>query len=91
VIALTVMVVGLQTALSAEPTGTLTLACEGTETSQWGSGPKSSEKVNIGIIVDLQKKTVTGLEPTTPLTIDDLRSPLAECRAAGITKVSLGI
>src|SRR5262249_5353609 len=71
VIALTAMVTcGLATARAADTT--LTLACEGTETTQWGSGPKSFEKVNIGIIVDLQKKTVTGLEPTSPLTIDDL-------------------
>ena len=46
---------------------TLTLACEGTESSQWGSGPKSSEKINIGIIVDLQTKTVTGSNVTRGL------------------------
>jgi hypothetical protein len=28
--------------------------------------------INIGIIVDLQKNTVVGLEPTVPLTIDFL-------------------
>jgi hypothetical protein len=64
------------TAMVASPTAqaadtTLTLACQGTETSQWGSGPKSSERVNIGIIVDLQKKTVTGLGDF-PLTIESL-------------------
>jgi hypothetical protein len=67
VVALGVTLVGLPTTQAADTT--LTLACQGTETSQWGSGPKSSEKVTIGIIVDLQKKTVTGLEPTTPVTI----------------------
>jgi hypothetical protein len=66
VIALTV--VGLSTAQAAD--STLTLACQGTETSKWGSGPKSSERVNIGIIVDLQKKTVTGLSDSYPLTIE---------------------
>ena len=60
----------VKTAQAAD--ATLTLVCKGIETSQWGSGPKSSEKVNIGIIVDLPEKTVTGLEPTSPLTIDDL-------------------
>src|SRR5262249_14840126 len=45
---------------------------QGTETSQWGSRPKSSERVNIGIIVDLQKKTVTGLSHDLPLTIESL-------------------
>lgn len=52
-----------------------TLACQGTLISEWGStgsARKSSEVINIGIIVDLQKGTVTGLEPTAPLTIDDL-------------------
>ena len=48
---------------------TLTLACKGTLISKWGSGPKSSEVVNISIIVDLQKGTVIGLEPEVPLTI----------------------
>jgi hypothetical protein len=53
---------------------TLTLACKGTETrGTFRSGaPKSSEVINIGVIVDFQKKTVVGLEPTVPLTIDGL-------------------
>ncbi len=68
VIALAVMLVGLPTAQAADTT--LTLACQGTETSQWGSGPKSSERVNIGIIVDLQKRTVTGLSDSYSLTIE---------------------
>jgi hypothetical protein len=49
----------------------LTLACKGTETSK-GGARTSSEVINIGIIVDFQKKTVVGLEPTVPLTIDGL-------------------
>jgi hypothetical protein len=60
--------IGLVIAQAADTT--LTLACQGTETSQWGSGPKSSERVNIGIVVDLQKKTVTGLSDSYPLTIE---------------------
>jgi hypothetical protein len=52
------MLVGLPTAQAADTT--LTLACKGTETLGVGAR-KSSEVVNIGIIVDLQKKTVTGL------------------------------
>ena len=47
------------------------LACKGTETSK-GGARTSSEVINIGIIVDLQKKTVVGLEPTVTLTIDSL-------------------
>jgi hypothetical protein len=86
------MLAGVPTAQAADTT--LTLACEGIETSQWGSGPKSSEKVNIGIIVDLQKKTVMAWSQqlhSPSMTSQKQRSPLAECRAAGITKVSLGI
>jgi hypothetical protein len=40
---------------------TLTLACKGTETREAGSARKSSEVINIGIVVDFQKKTVIGL------------------------------
>jgi hypothetical protein len=39
---------------------TLTLACQGTETDKGGAG-SSSEQINIGIIVDFQKKVVLGL------------------------------
>jgi hypothetical protein len=46
-IALAVMLVGLPTAQAADET--LTLACQGTLISQWGGGPKSSERINIGI------------------------------------------
>jgi len=48
------------TVLADEPTGTLTLACTGMETHQGGAG-NSSEQINISIIVDFQKKSVTGL------------------------------
>src|SRR5262249_40338227 len=66
-IAFAVMLVS--TAQAADTT--LTLACKGTETSKIGSARKSSEVINIGIIVDLQKKTVTGLTDY-PLTIESL-------------------
>jgi hypothetical protein len=62
---------GLVTAQAADTT--LTLACQGTVTRKsWDGARKSSEVINIGIIVDFQKKTVVGLEPTAPLTIDHL-------------------
>jgi hypothetical protein len=47
-------------AQAAEPTGTLTLACKGTETSRGGAGT-ASDQINIGVIVDFQKKAVLGL------------------------------
>lgn len=57
---------GLVTAQAADTT--VTLACKGKQSS--GDGARmSSEVINIGIIVDLQNKTIVGLEPTVPLTI----------------------
>ena len=49
------------TVLADEPTGTLTLACTGTETYQRGAGTGSEQQINISITVDFQKKSVTGL------------------------------
>lgn len=60
----------LSTAQAAEPTGTLTLACKGTETHE-GSAGTSSDQINIGVTVDFQKKIVTGLSDSV-LTIDGL-------------------
>jgi hypothetical protein len=60
----------LSTAQAAEPTGTLTLACKGTETHK-GSAGISSDQINIGVMVDFQKKIVTGLSDSV-LTIDGL-------------------
>jgi hypothetical protein len=51
----------------AEPTGTLTLACQGTET-QRGGGGTTSEQINIGVIVDFQKRLVIGFSDS-PLRI----------------------
>jgi hypothetical protein len=66
-IALTAMVAAVSMTAQAADT-TVTLACKGTQTSG-GGARTSSEVINIGIIVDFQKKTVVGLEPTVPLTI----------------------
>jgi hypothetical protein len=43
-----------------EPTGMLTLACKGTENFKGDAGT-SSDQINVGVILDFQKKTVTGL------------------------------
>jgi hypothetical protein len=60
VIALTVMVVGLQTVQAADET--LTLACEGTktETSQYGGDAERREAISLGIIINFTARTVTG-------------------------------
>ena len=50
----------ISTAQAAEPTGTLTLACTGTQTYQGGVGI-GSQQINRSIIVDFQKKSVMGL------------------------------
>jgi hypothetical protein len=47
-------------AQAAELTGTLTLACKGTEVSKGDAGA-NSDQINIGVIFDFQKKTVAGL------------------------------
>jgi hypothetical protein len=64
----------ISTAQAAEPTGTLTLACKGTETDRGGAG-MSSDEINIGVIVDFQKKVVFGLsggEPAVPVPITNI-------------------
>jgi hypothetical protein len=45
----------LSTAQAAEPTGTLTLACEGTAVSGNGTNP---EQLSMGIVVDFATRTV---------------------------------
>jgi hypothetical protein len=62
-IALTAMVAG-PTAQAADTT--LALACKGTEGRGWDH--KSPEATNIGILVDLQKKTVVGLNIPATIT-----------------------
>ena len=61
------------TAQAAEP-ATLTLACKGTETSSGGKG-SVSEQIEIGIIVDFQKRMVLGLtdSPLTIISVDETR------------------
>ena len=55
--AVAVMLVGLSTGQAADTT--LTLACQGTQIMR-GKGT-ASEQINIGVIVDFQKKAVLGL------------------------------
>ena len=63
IIALTAMV-AIPTAQAADTT--LTLACKGTKTHQSGAGT-SSEAINIGLIVDFQKKTIVGFRESDKL------------------------
>jgi hypothetical protein len=55
-------------AQATEPSGTLTLACKGTETSRGGAGT-SSDEISIGVIVDFQKKAVLGLSSGEPVPV----------------------
>ena len=49
---------------AAEPTGTMTLACKGTNIVEYvATHNKVPSQVTIGIIVDFQKKTVVGFTP----------------------------
>jgi hypothetical protein len=65
VIALNAMVAAPSMTAQAADT-TLTLACKGTESSD---ASKRSEVLNVGVIIDLEKKTVVGLSDS-PLIID---------------------
>jgi hypothetical protein len=65
----------LSTAQAAEPTGTLTLACKGTNIVEYeATHKKVSSQVTMGIIVDFQKKTVVGFTPGSdiPVMIKDV-------------------
>jgi hypothetical protein len=68
-----IALIGMVAASAQAADETLTLACKGRETSS-GKGPKTSEVIDIGIIVDFQKKIVTGFfdSPSPPLKIDSL-------------------
>jgi hypothetical protein len=58
----------ISTAQAAEATGTLTLACKGTQISRGAAGT-SSDQISIGIVVDFQKRTVAGISDL-PVKID---------------------
>ena len=55
----------ISTARAAEPAGTLTLACQGTQT-RWTAEGMKSEQVTMTLVVDFQKKTVVGFPGTDP-------------------------
>jgi archaellum component FlaG (FlaF/FlaG flagellin family) len=60
---------------AAEPTGTLTLACKGTNIVEYeATHNKVSSQVTMGIIVDFGKKTVVGFTPGNdiPVMIEDV-------------------
>jgi hypothetical protein len=87
-----IALIGMVAASAQAADETLTLACKGRETSS-GKGPKTSEVIDIGIIVDFQKKIVTGFfdspsPPSKSIASQKRRSPLAEKK--WITRVSFG-
>jgi hypothetical protein len=54
-------------AWAAEPTGTLTLACEGTATDKTDLREAATPKpVSMGLIIDFTSKTVAGFERVVP-------------------------
>ena len=61
----------ISAARAAEPAGTLTLACQGTQTRRTAEGMKS-EPITMTLMVDFQKKTVVGFPGTDgPVNISD--------------------
>src|SRR6516162_6367713 len=53
----------ISAARAAEPAGTLTLACQGTQT-RWTAEGMKSEPVTMTLMVDFRKKTVVGFPGT---------------------------
>ena len=55
---------------AAEPTGTLTVACKGTNIVEYvATHNKVPSQVTMGIIVDFQKKTVVGFTPGDDISV----------------------
>jgi hypothetical protein len=66
--ALMVLGLGLLVAQAAEPTGTLTLGCEGTVTeNRISEGVQTTEPVSMGIIVDFGAGMVRGFNFSVPI------------------------
>jgi hypothetical protein len=57
--ALMLLAPALLAAQAAEPTGTLTLACEGTKIN-WVYSAKTSEPVSAGLVIDFPTGTISG-------------------------------
>ena len=57
--AVMLLALGLLAAQAAEPTGTLTLACEGTTTDTVGPDAKP-EPISMGVVVNFTTRTVQG-------------------------------
>jgi hypothetical protein len=77
-------------AQAAEPTGTLTLACQGTKTTWYvDDHSKSSDQVTMGIIINFQEGTVAGLTPgvNVPVTIDAIDEMTISFRGSGFAKL----
>ena len=64
------LAIGLSTAVAAEPTGTLTLACQGTTTTKniEMQVDEKPEPISMGIIVDFAARTVDGFGFLVPIT-----------------------
>ena len=63
----TMLLVLLSTAQAAEPTGTLTLACQGTATDKTHLVEAARpEPISMGLIIDFTTKTVAGFERVFP-------------------------
>jgi hypothetical protein len=63
---------GLATAQAAEPTGTLTLACEGTTTQD--TEPDAKQPISMSLYIDFNARTVGGFgsDATFPIGITDI-------------------
>ena len=71
------VIIGL--AHAAEPTGTLTLACEAVKETVIGSDVIGDrERVSMGLVVNFTKRTVEGIPGATPAALDAITETTAD-------------
>ena len=82
-----IVFVGLS-AMAAEPTGTLMLACEGTATDKTDLTREAArpEPVSVGLIIDFTTKTVAGFERVFPsFTADQVKITVVDNTSIGFS------
>jgi hypothetical protein len=78
-LAMLLALAGLSTAHAAEPTGTLTLVCEGVKETLIGSDVIGDrERVSMGLVVNFTKRTVEGIPGATPAALDAITETTAD-------------
>src|SRR5262245_42730767 len=82
------VVLGLLAVQAAEPTGTLTLACQGAATDKTDLTREAGrpEPVSMGLIIDFTTKTVAGFERVFPsFTADQVKITVVDNTSVGFS------